>query len=58
MGYFVEFLQVNIQKEIFVENENILKKYNLFHIFEDLIKTSYLKQQQNMTENDKIGDCL
>lgn len=57
MGYFVEFLQVNIQKETSVEGENILEKYNLFHIFEALRKTRYLKQQQNMTENDKIGGC-
>lgn len=30
----------------------------LFHIFEALRKTSYLKQQQNMIENDKIGGYL
>lgn len=58
MGYFVELLQLNIQKETFVEDENILEKCNLFHIFEALRKTSYLKQQQNMTENDKIGGYL
>lgn len=36
MGYFVELLQVNIQKESSVEDENTLEKDNLFHIFEAL----------------------
>lgn len=49
---------MNIQKETSVEDENLPEKYNLFHIFEALRKTSYLKQQQNMAENDKIGGCL
>lgn len=39
MGYFVELLQVNIQKETSVE-DSILKIYNLFFIFLKLLETA------------------
>lgn len=38
MGYFVELLEVNIQKETSVERNNILEKYKLFFIFLKLLE--------------------
>ena len=38
MGYFVELLQVNIQKENSVEDDNIPEKYDWFFMFLKLLE--------------------
>jgi len=38
VGYFVELLQVNIQKENSVEDDNIPEKYDRFFMFLKLLE--------------------